>query len=220
MDPGDLQLYESMAVYLRDIILAFKEEWEDEGYTLKFCSAHLEFYMAMVLTGGTFNDQNVQKVKKRFNVTWNNFVEHVEVTDVRKHENENAYHELICGKDKNMCGLDNFPSISHTKESFHMIERFIKDWEAAWAAKNMLFQPEGGEQQEQTGKEKEKQATCTVQESPAKSTKGKDVVHNMHKDQRTSIQEDKSTKNSQHLVQNTLAVSSSVTYRMMLIMQS
>jgi hypothetical protein len=40
--------------------------------------------MAMVLTGGTFNDLNVRKVKKRFNVTWNDFVERVEVTDVMK----------------------------------------------------------------------------------------------------------------------------------------
>jgi hypothetical protein len=86
MDPEDLQLYESVAAYLRDVILAFKEEWEGEGYKTKFRSARLEFHMAMVLTGGAFNDLNVRKVTKKFNVTWDNFVDHVEVTDVLKRE--------------------------------------------------------------------------------------------------------------------------------------
>ncbi|KAG1830495.1 hypothetical protein DFJ58DRAFT_848445 [Suillus subalutaceus] len=85
MDEGDLQLYVSVAAYLRDVIYAFKEEWEGEGYKPKFRSARLEFHMAMVLTGGMFTDRNVQKVQKKFNVTWNHFVERVEVTDVLKH---------------------------------------------------------------------------------------------------------------------------------------
>jgi hypothetical protein len=84
MNPADLELYVNVAAYLRDLIYAFKEEWEGDGYKPKFRSARLEFHMAMVLTGGTFNDLNVQKVKKRFSVTWNDFVARVEVTDVMK----------------------------------------------------------------------------------------------------------------------------------------
>jgi hypothetical protein len=78
--------------------------------------------------------------------------------------NENAYHEVICGKDENMCGLDDFPSVNHSKESFHMIERFIKDREAAWVAKKKTFQAEGVEQQGQKGKIKGKHAVLTAQE--------------------------------------------------------
>lgn len=84
MDPGDLQLYVSVAAYLRDVIFAFKEEWEVEGYKPNFRSARLEFHTAMVLTGGAFNDQNVRKVKKRYGVTWDDFVKRVEVPDVMK----------------------------------------------------------------------------------------------------------------------------------------
>lgn len=75
-------------------------------------------------------------------------------------DNENAYHELICDKDENMCGLAEFPSITHSKKSFCMIERFIKDREAAWAARNKIVQSE--EKHGVTGKTKGKQAIRTV----------------------------------------------------------
>jgi hypothetical protein len=45
-----------------------------------------------------------------------------------------------------------------------MIERFIKDREAAWVAKNKTFQAEGVEQQGQKGKIKGKHAVLTAQE--------------------------------------------------------
>ena len=86
MDPEDVQLYQSVAAYLRDVILAFKEEWEGEGYPDQFRSARLEFHVAMVLTGGAFNDKNVRRLQKKYNVSWDDFVEHVEVTDVMKRE--------------------------------------------------------------------------------------------------------------------------------------
>lgn len=86
MDPQDLQLYASVAAYFRDVILAFKEEWEGEGYKSQFRSARLEFHMAMVLTGSTYNDRNVRKMQEKFNVTWNDFLHRVEVTDVMKRE--------------------------------------------------------------------------------------------------------------------------------------
>jgi hypothetical protein len=91
MDLGDVELYASVAFYIRDVILAFKEEWEEHGYKFNFRSARLDFHTAMVLTGGTFNDKNVRKVKKRFNVTWNDFVERVEVADVTKRERITIY---------------------------------------------------------------------------------------------------------------------------------
>jgi hypothetical protein len=51
------------------------------------------------------------------------------------HDKEKTYHELLCGKDENMCGLDSYPGIYHEKRSEDMIERFIREREAAWYAK-------------------------------------------------------------------------------------
>ncbi|KAG2079501.1 hypothetical protein BD769DRAFT_1400660 [Suillus cothurnatus] len=42
----------------------------------------------------------------------------------------------ICD-DENMCGLDCYPCIDHGERSLDMIERFIKDREAAWTAKKV-----------------------------------------------------------------------------------
>jgi hypothetical protein len=50
---------------------------------------------------------------------------------------EKAYHELFCSDDENMCGLDCYPCIDHGERSLDMIERFIKDREAAWTAKKV-----------------------------------------------------------------------------------
>lgn len=69
---------------------------------------------------------------------------------------ENAYHSLICGKDENMCGLDDFPSIKHSKESSRMIERFITEREAAWANKHVNPPPQAAKQQGSTGNAKDK----------------------------------------------------------------
>ncbi|KAG2360977.1 hypothetical protein BDR07DRAFT_1486439 [Suillus spraguei] len=198
MGPGDLQLYTSVAAYIRDVIVAFKEEWEEVGYEPKFRSARLEFHMAMVLTGGAFNDQNLRRVKKKFNVTWNDFVKRVEVTDVTKLSgDENAYHQLICGKDENMCGLDVFPSIKHSDESLCMIERFIEDREAAWRAKKNVGELECGEQRGPT-------AIRGAKGEYVDSTEGKEVVDNTNGVQRMSTHEGQKVKSSQHVVQDTL----------------
>jgi hypothetical protein len=70
---------------------------------------------------------------------------------------EKAYHDLICGKDENMCGLDVFSTVTHSKESRDMIDRFIKDRKSAWAAKNVI-DLEHEEQQEGNRNTKGKQA--------------------------------------------------------------
>ncbi|KAG2079583.1 uncharacterized protein F5147DRAFT_818863 [Suillus discolor] len=161
----------------------------------------------MVLTGGTFNDKNVRKVKKRFNVTWNDFVERVEVADVMKHEK--AYHDLICGKDENMCGLDVFSTITHSKESSDMIERFIKDRKSAWAAKNFI-DLEHEEQQEGNRNTKGKQAIRPATDDAVERKKGKIVVRTTNEHQIISEQEGGAMKNSKHGVQNTAAVTGNI----------
>jgi hypothetical protein len=95
MDPRDVRTYLNVAAYLRDVILAFKEEWEGEGYKPTFRSPRLEFHVAMVLTGGTFNSKNVRKVQDKFNVTWQDFVQRVEVTDVMKREQSARHLSVI-----------------------------------------------------------------------------------------------------------------------------
>ncbi|KAG2121472.1 hypothetical protein DEU56DRAFT_760646 [Suillus clintonianus] len=204
MDPADLQSYVSVAAYLRDVILAFMEEWEGEGFKAKFRSARLEFHMAMALTGGAFTDRNMRKVQKRFNVTWNDFVGRVEVTDIMKlNGKEAAYHEAVCGKDENMCGLDDYPSITHTKESLRMIERFIKDREALWAAKKKDVQSEATERDGRASKGKK--AAREAPSVPAESTKGEEVVRKTRGAKKRAKKESKNRKNSQKSVRNALA---------------
>lgn len=86
MDPREVRAFMSVAAYLRDVILAFKEEWEGEEHKSTFRSARLEFHIAMVLTGGMFNNKNMRRVQDKYNVIWNDFVQRVEVTDVMKRE--------------------------------------------------------------------------------------------------------------------------------------
>ncbi|KAG2045947.1 hypothetical protein BDR06DRAFT_1015164 [Suillus hirtellus] len=201
MDPGDLQLYTSVAFYIRDVIFAFKEEWEEHGYKFKFRSARLEFHTAMVLTGGTFNNKNVRKVKKKFNVTWNDFVERVEVADVMKlNADEKAYHELLCGKDENLCGLDVFSTVTHSKQSHDMIERFIQDRKSTWAVKNII-DLEHEEQQEGTTNKKEKQGIPLATDDAVESKNGEKKFRNTN--EVISEKEDGAMNNSQHGVQNT-----------------
>ncbi|KAG2360972.1 hypothetical protein BDR07DRAFT_1486434 [Suillus spraguei] len=173
MDPQDLEVYVSVAAYLRDVILAFKEEWEDDGYKTKFRSARLEFHIAMVLTGGTFNDRNVRKMQKKFNVTWDHFAQRVEVTDVMKLNGKaKEYHKLICYKDENMCGLDDYPGVDHGTGSLDMIERFIKAKEASWAAKKEAATSAKPEAPVEKGNGK--QGIRDAHEEPAESVNGKE----------------------------------------------
>ncbi|KAG1818614.1 uncharacterized protein BJ212DRAFT_1298684 [Suillus subaureus] len=53
-----------------------------------------------------------------------------------------------------MCGLDSYPGIDHRKGSLDMIERFIKDREAAWTSKKEASPPKMKKSQECAGKTK------------------------------------------------------------------
>ncbi|KAG2354159.1 hypothetical protein BDR07DRAFT_1382473 [Suillus spraguei] len=123
----------------------------------------------MVLTGGTFNDRNVRKMQKKFNVTWDHFAQHVEVTDVMKFNGKvKEYHKLICYKDENMCGLDDYPGVDHGTGSLDMIERFIKAKETSWAAKKEA-------------------ATSAKPEAPVEKGNGKQGIHDAHEEPAESV---------------------------------
>ncbi|KAG1813015.1 hypothetical protein EV424DRAFT_1349138 [Suillus variegatus] len=211
MDPRDVRTYVNVAAYLRDVILAFKEEWEGEGYKPTFRSPRLEFHVAMVLTGGTFNSKNVRKVKDKFNVTWQDFVQLVEVTDVMKHGKEKEYHKLLCCKEENLCGLDDYPGIQHGKETFDMIKRFVKEKEASWTAKKESC-PTSANPQSPTNNRKGKQAIHNAPQRPEESTKGKNVVLSSHKAKTNLEQEHENTQTSedQKAVWQTLPETSSI----------
>lgn len=77
VDPKYLQLYVSMAAYLKDVMLAFKEEMEasekDPMVALQR-SAHLDFHHVLALSGQTFTELDCQKMEKMFKVKWMDFL--------------------------------------------------------------------------------------------------------------------------------------------------
>jgi hypothetical protein len=58
-----------------------------------------------------------------------------------------------------LCGLDDYPGIQHGKETFDMIERFVKEKEASWTAK------------------KQSCPTSATPQLPTNNRKGKQAIH-------------------------------------------
>ncbi|KAG2108229.1 uncharacterized protein F5147DRAFT_652952 [Suillus discolor] len=152
----------------------------------------------MVLTGGTFNSKNVWKVQDKFNVTWQDFVQRIEVTDIMKFNGkEKEYHKLLCCKEENLCGLDDYPGIEHRKETFNMIERFVKEKEASWTAKKESCSTSANPQLP-TNNRKGKQVICDAPQGPAESMKGKNVVLSSRKVKKLLEQEHENTQMSEN----------------------
>lgn len=76
VDPKYLQLYMSVVTYLKDVMLAFKEETDalgnDRVHGLQR-SACLDFHHALALSGGTFIESNRRKMERKFKVKWTDF---------------------------------------------------------------------------------------------------------------------------------------------------
>jgi hypothetical protein len=89
VDPKYLQLYASMVAYLKDVMLAFKEETEASGKDPVVAlqrSARLDFHYALALSGQTFTESNCRKMEKMFKVKWTDFLTGVNIPELSKRE--------------------------------------------------------------------------------------------------------------------------------------
>lgn len=89
MDPKNLHLYASMATYLKDVMLAFKEETVASGNdrtTGIQRSARLDFHYALALSGRTYTKLNCRKMEKKFNVKWEDFLSGVNIAELARRE--------------------------------------------------------------------------------------------------------------------------------------